>query len=54
MPQAKQLPKRRSSSQVATALGAAGWLTLASGASTKACRRYAKGKCGRDSSSRFG
>jgi hypothetical protein len=36
MPQAKQLSKRKSNSQVATVLGAAGWLTLASGASAEA------------------
>jgi hypothetical protein len=36
MPQAKHLSKRKSNSQVATVLGAAGWLTLASGASAQA------------------
>jgi hypothetical protein len=36
MPQAKHLSKRKSNSQVATVLGAAGWLTLASGASAEA------------------
>jgi hypothetical protein len=36
MPQAKQLSKQKKNIQVATMLGAAGWLTLASGASAEA------------------